>query len=166
MAEKRLSEIDEATTTQNTDLVEIAQDDGFGAYVSKKIEFGNFIPTSAKSGAFGITIDAGTSIITTGLKNWVTIPYDCTIASWQLLADISGSIVIDLWKDTLANYPPDASDSITASAKPTLSSQTSNSSSTLTGWTTSVSAGDVVAFNVDSVTDIHKITLTIGVLKA
>jgi len=165
MAEKRMTELDEATASQETDLLDISQDDGLGGFVSKKITVGNLIPDSAKIGAFGITIDAGTSVITTGLKNWVTIPYDCTITGWQLLADTSGSIVIDLWKDTLVNYPPDVSDTITASAKPTLSSQTSTSSSTLTGWTTSVTAGDVVSFNVDSVTNIHKVTLTIGVLK-
>ena len=32
----------------------------------------------------------------------------------------SGSIVIDVWKDTYANFPPIVADTITASAKPTL----------------------------------------------
>src|SRR5262245_18801188 len=75
-----------------------------------------------------------------------------TIVGWTLLADQSGSLVVDIWKDTYANYPPTGADSITASAKPTISTATKAQSGTLTGWTTSVSAGDVLRFNVDSVT--------------
>ena len=67
MAEKRLSELDAITTTQDTDLVELSQDDGVGGFVSKKIMVGNLIPTSAKTGAFGITIDGGAAILTTGV---------------------------------------------------------------------------------------------------
>lgn len=165
MAEKRLSELDVITTTQSTDLVELAQDNGVGGFVSKKITVGNIIPSSAKVGAFGITIDGGATVLTTGLKNWVSIPFACTITSWRLLADVSGSIVIDVWKDTQANFPPTVGDRIAGSEKPTLSSQTNSSDTNLTTWTTSVAAGDVVAFNVDSVSNIHKVTLTIGVIK-
>ena len=58
----------------------------------------------------------------------------------------SGSIVIDVWKDTYANFPPTVADTITASAKPTLSSATKSDDTTLTGWTTAVTAGDVFGF--------------------
>jgi hypothetical protein len=81
------------------------------------------------------------------------------------LADVSGSITIDVWKGTQANFPPTVTDSIAGSEKPTLSSQTNSSDANLTTWSISVAAGDVVAFNVDSVTNIHKVTLTIGVIK-
>lgn len=165
MAEKRLSELDAITTTQSTDLVEIAQDNGMGGFVSKKITFENFIPSSTKVGCFGITIDGGTTVLTTGLKNWVSIPFACTITNWSILADVSGSIVIDIWKNIQANFPPTVTDSIAGTEKPTLSSQTNNSDSNLTTWTTTVSAGDVIAFNVDSVSGVHKVTLTIGVIK-
>lgn len=165
MAEKRLSELDAITTTQNTDLVELSQDDGVGGFVSKKITVGNLMPSSAKAGAFGITIDGGATVLTTGLKNWVSIPFPCTIRNWSLLADASGSIVIDVWKNTQSNFPPTVSDSIAGSEKPNLSSQTNNSDNSLTTWATSVSAGDIIAFNIDSVSGIHKVTLTIGVIK-
>ena len=112
-------------------------------------------------GAITVNIDGGGSAITTGLKGYVTVPYGMTITSWTLLADQSGSIVVDVWKDTYANYPPLVADTITASAKPTLSSVIKNTSSTLTGWTTTVTAGDILAFNVDSATTVTKVTLLI-----
>jgi hypothetical protein len=116
-------------------------------------------PVIARS--FGITIDGGGSIISTGVQGDVVIPYPMTISSWTLIADQVGSIVIDVWKDTYTNYPATQSDSITGSAKPTLSSSIKNQSSTLTGWTTNVNSGDIIRFNVDSVSTITKATLVI-----
>ena len=81
----------------------------------------------------------------------------------SLLADAAGSIVLDLWKDTYANAPPTVADTITASAKPTLSTVVKNESSTLTGWTTSCAAGDVIRGNVDSTSGLTRATLILEV---
>lgn len=102
----------------------------------------------------GLVIDGAGSTISTGIKGYVRFPSAGTIVSATLLsidsAPIAGSIVIDIWKDTLANWPPTVADTITASAKPTLSTATSYEDTTLTGWTTAVAAGDVFGFKVDS----------------
>lgn len=123
------------------------------------------VNTNVAIGSFGITIDGGGSAITTGLKGDLTVPFACTINSATMMADQSGSIVVDVWKDTYANYPPTVADTITASAKPTISSATKSQDNTLTGWTTSVSAGDTIRFNVDSVTTITRATLSIKCTK-
>ena len=73
------------------------------------------------------------------------------VLGWYIIGDTTGSIVVDIWKDTFANYPPTVGDTITGTEKPTLSSQNKNSDLTLTTWNTSVLAGDVVRFKVDSV---------------
>lgn len=113
----------------------------------------------------GITIDGGGSPITTGIKGDLRIPFDCTITKATVLADQSGSIVIDVWKDTYANYPPTAADSITASAKPTLSSAVKSEDSTLTGWTTSITAGQTLRFNVDSASTVTRVNLQLDVTR-
>jgi hypothetical protein len=110
---------------------------------------------------FGITIDGGGSAITTGVKGYVRFPYACTITKHTLLADQSGSLVIDMWKDTYANYPPTVADTITASAKPTLSTAIKAEDSTLTGWTKTVTAGDVFGFSVDSATTVTRAHLIV-----
>lgn len=117
--------------------------------------------TTAVKKSFGITIDGGGSAITTGVKGYVTVPYTGTITQWTLLADQSGSIVIDVWKDTYANYPPTVADTIAGSEKPTLSSATKNQDTNLTTWTTAVTAGDVVGFKVDSASTVTRVTLII-----
>lgn len=110
-----------------------------------------------------LVIDGGGSAITTGVKGYVSVPVACTITKARLLADQSGSIVIDVWRDTYANYPPTVADTITAAAKPTLSSAIKSEDSTLTGWTTSISAGDVFGFNVDSATTVTRVILELTV---
>lgn len=107
-----------------------------------------------------IDIDGGGATITTGAKGVLgPFPWDVDITGWTLLADQSGSIVIDIWKDTYANYPPTDADSITASAPPTISSAVKGQSTTLTGWTVRVEAGRILRFNVDSVTSLQWVQL-------
>ncbi len=120
---------------------------------------------ASKIGSIEVVIDGGGSTITTGIKVDVEVPFACTINRVTMLADQSGSIVVDIWKDTYANYPPVVGDSITASAKPTITTATKSQDATLTGWTTSVSAGDTMRFNVDSATTIQRLTLSLKVTK-
>lgn len=110
-------------------------------------------------------IDGGGSVITTGVKGDIYFDFGCTINQVTLLADQSGSIVIDIWKDTYANYPPTVADTITASAKPTLSSAAKSQDSTLTGWTTSISAGQSLRFNVDSITTCTRVAIILKVTR-
>lgn len=108
-------------------------------------------------------IDGGGAAITSGIKGDLRIDFACEIVGVALLADQSGSIVVDLWKDTFANFPPTNADSICASAKPTLSSQNKIEDTTLTGWTKTINAGDILRVNVDSATTIQRVTIAIKV---
>lgn len=117
-------------------------------------------------GAIILTLSGNGSVLTTGLKYGVQIPYAGTITGWTLVGeDASGSIVLDLWKDSYANFPPVVGDSITASAKPTISAARKATSSTLTGWTTSFAAGDWVYVNVDSVSTFKWVQLILSTTK-
>ena len=111
-------------------------------------------------------IDGGGSAITTGQKGHLEIPFACTIQQVTMLADVSGSIVVDIWKDTYANFPPIDADSITAAAPPTITTAQKSQDSTLTDWTTAIAAGDILAFNVDSATTITRVTISLKVAKS
>lgn len=111
-------------------------------------------------------IDGGGSAITTGIKGDIVIPYNCTITSVTLLADLSGNIVIDIWKDTYTNFAPTVADTITASAKPTLSVGIKYQDSTLTGWTKSLTEGDILRINVDSCATMTRCALILAVTKS
>jgi hypothetical protein len=114
--------------------------------------------------AIEFTIDGGGSTITTGVKGDLEIPFDCVIDRATLLADQSGSIVVNVWADVFANYPPTVADKITASAPPTITTATNSQDSTLTGWSKFIAAGTTLRFNVDSVTTIQRVTLSLRVI--
>jgi len=72
-------------------------------------------------GGIVFIIDGGGSAITPGEKGHLEIPFKCEIQRVTMLADQSGSIVVDIWKDTYANFPPTDADSITSATPPTIS---------------------------------------------
>jgi hypothetical protein len=105
----------------------------------------------------GVSIDGGGTAITTGTKGYVEVPYSGTITEWKIIADLSGSAVFDVWKSNAAI--PTNANTITASAKPTLTTAQRATSTTLTGWTTTVSTNDVFGFEVESASTITKAVL-------
>ena len=124
-----------------------------------------FTSTGVTLGSFGITIDGSGSSITPGLKNYLSLPYNGYITGYVIIGDQSGSTSIDIWKDNYGSFPPTSGDSITGGNYPSLSSQQINQDTTLSGWTTNFSVGDIIAFNVLSASTITKINLTINVIK-
>lgn len=111
-------------------------------------------------------IDGGGAAIATGTKGMIVVDFAGVLEAATLLADQSGAIVIDVWKTTYAGAPPTAANSICASAKPSLSSAQKSRDTTLTGWTTTIAAGDVLRFSVDSASAVQRVTLALTVRRA
>lgn len=107
----------------------------------------------------------GGSAIGTGIYQDMLVPFSCVITKATLLADQTGSIVVDIWKNLYSVFPPTVAGTITAAAKPTLSSEVKSQDSTLTGWTTAITAGDILRFNVDSATTVTRVLLQLEVTK-
>jgi hypothetical protein len=119
------------------------------------------VPTKTITTSVSFMIDGGGAAIATGTKGVVTIPFAGTITEWQVLADQSGLIQLDIWKDALANYPPTVADTITGTDKPRITAGSKGGSTALTGWTKAVSYGDILRYNVDSATTIQRVTVTL-----
>jgi len=112
-----------------------------------------------------MTIDGGGGTPTTGVKGNIFVPWVSTITRVTLLADISGSAVIDIWMIAYGSYPPTVSNSITASDLPTLSSAIKYQDSTLTGWTTAVPALSTLRFNLNSASTLTQVVLILEMTK-
>ena len=117
--------------------------------------------TSAMYAAIGITIDGGGAAISTGVKGYIRIPYDMTVTGLDIVADQSGSIVVDVWYDSYANFPPTVADTIAGSEKPTLSSAQKNQDTSLTTWTTALLRSRYLGFNVDSASTVTRVHVQI-----
>lgn len=111
---------------------------------------------SAAAGVeFEITVErVGSVAITTGIKADEYIDWDFEIYGWVIQCDQSTNQVWDIWAKAFAqDSPPTVTNTITASAKPTLTANQQKKSATLTGWTktfTAGTAGTALRFNLDS----------------
>lgn len=110
--------------------------------------------------------DGGGVALSTGLKGSIIVPFDCTIDSWTLVGSPSGSVTVDIWKSSLAAYPPNAGNSICGGAKPALSSSQKATSSALGAWDTAIAEGDVLSFNIDSAASITLASIALKVTRA
>lgn len=136
---------------------------GTGSSPQARVE----VTASVLEAAIEFPIGDRTNVVTTGEKGYAEVPFDCTLSAVRLFADASGSVVVDIWKDTYANFPPAVADTIIGGGgtKPTLSSARNSENTTLTGYTTSWSKGDILAFNVDSASTIKYVLVSLLLTK-
>ena len=89
---------------------------------------------------FGITVDGGGAVLTTGSKGFVTVPYDCTILNWYLAADQAGDVVIDVKRS--------GASIVGQGNAPTLTSAQSNNEAASAWASIAITAGDILEFVV------------------
>lgn len=137
------------------------------------INTGGVVPTPSGGGtqpptqypsritAFYLTIDGGGSTPGTGVKGQFDVPTNCTLLSWVLTADQSGSAVVDVLRSTYSGFP--TTSSIAGTDKPTLTSAQKNENlGPLSLWTsTALSTGDQLQFNLNSATTVQRLNLTL-----
>lgn len=107
-------------------------------------------------------IDGGGVAIASGVKGDLEIPSACTITKATALADQNGTLVVSIWKDTYANFPPLVGDNITAGAPITIVAGNAKiQDAVLTGWNKTINSGDILRYNVDSCTSITRVTISL-----
>lgn len=154
MANKKISQLTNGNPAQGSDEIPINRG---GA--NFKITVDNLTRTAA----IQYVIDGGGSTPSTGAKGQISLPIGCTLTGWVITSDVSGSAVVDVLRSTYSGFPGSLA-SIAGSAKPTLSSAQKNENLTLTGWgSTAINAGDILQFNLNSVTTVTRINITINV---
>jgi len=105
-------------------------------------------------------IDGGGIPIAAGIKGDLVIPFACIINEAVLVADQIGNTVVDVWKSDYAGFPPTGANSITAATPPTLASTLKYDDTILSGWITTIAAGDILRYNVNSAASVQRMTLS------
>jgi hypothetical protein len=124
-------------------------------------------PTSSnviEYGSFGITIDAGSSIIGTGSKGYVTMPYGGTIDSWDMVSNVTGNIQVDLKKSTYSNFPNTTS--VTSGNYIGMTNSQKETDTSIIGWTKTFSENDVFEFVVISAATMSRSNIVIKTIKS
>lgn len=94
------------------------------------------------------------------------VPFDMTLDEldeWVISCSVSCSVVVDVQRATVA--APTTFNSIAASAKPTLSADTYNTGA-MTGWSTSLLAGERVRLVVETASGTNRVQVMIPTEKA
>jgi hypothetical protein len=102
------------------------------------------------------------SVLTTGYTRYYVVPYSTTITGWSILATgTSPTATIDIWKVSYGTSLPIVSNTILGT-KPALSTGNVIRATNTTGFnSTSLTAGDVVGFNIDATTNALTLIFTL-----
>ena len=112
----------------------------------------------------GAVFDGASSNLASGAFVDVPIPYACTVILTEMLLSPSGSLVVATSKATYAAYP--VFTPIDGTAPITVASAVKSQNSVLTGWTTSLAAGDILRFTISTITPlVNKATVLLKVQK-
>lgn len=162
---RKLSEL---IADPNTVLVVLAGVDYFMVYDTSESIDTRKVKVITKTNALGqftvpMMFGDGVNVITTSpaIQGIVRLPVACSVASWEIVADVEGSIVVDVWKAPYADLPATNADSIAGSEKITLSDAQKNQDLALDTWTTQCLAGDYLYFEVESAATIKFAALTL-----
>ena len=131
---------------------------------------GNTGPTGP-SQLIGIewVLDGFNATLAAGSVTYLEMPVNCTIQQGTIIANTSGSCVIDIRKAAYVNVNtpsiPGASESICGGAPLTISANNKMQDATLPGWTKSLNAGDIVAAYVLSCSGITQVTVSLKAVR-
>lgn len=112
--------------------------------------------------AIEFIIDGAGSTITTGDKGYLEIPFSATLTRWTILADQVGSANVMIEKAPYAAFPPVAANSIN-NAGFTLSTQNKNQGTLFEVNT--ITAGDILAYEVISASAVTRLTVSLRATK-
>ena len=124
---------------------------------------------SLVSGLEFIISNLGSTLIT-GVQPYLTVPYASTITAATMVCAPTGSLTVDIWRCSYAQYDggvthPVVADSITG-GNPLLIPSDSKTTSTLANWNTSLNQGDILAFNISSAASATEATITLYLNRA
>jgi hypothetical protein len=177
MADEPISVLPPAISVNINDLLLISQATGnpSAPWVSKRVTInqvaGLSTLTTATAIEFIIKSNPGYAI-NTGLAGYLVAPFGGNILSATLLANITGSLTVNIWRCSNSQFDagithPVAADTICGGSPPAIVSGVIYNSPNVNGWNTAFSPGDVFAFNVDSASgSISQATLSLNVTKS
>lgn len=90
-----------------------------------------------------------------------SLGYGCEVESWSLYGNVVGSIELDIWRGTHAEWPHSDGESIVGGNYPALVGAEKARDTVLAGWTTAIGEDDTLTIHKRSSTYIDKATLVL-----
>ncbi len=122
----------------------------------------NAAATATQTHTVTFVVDGAGTVLTTGTKNPIKVPYGGTLAGWTMMCSPSGSVTADVFRAANAAGLPVTSIVGGAGVKPAIATNVENSSTSFTNWTsTTITAKDNLAISLSGVTAATYMELTL-----
>lgn len=115
------------------------------------------------SGAINaVFVAASGALIASGAILDIVVPFNCTLTGYTLLPNTTGSVIVEAWKDTYANFPPTAADTMFSGGM-VLSSAAKAQDNTLSTWNKTINTNDIIRLNVSGAsTTLSQVTVVLN----
>ncbi len=146
-----------------TSLAQHVADATHNGYLSSAdwVRFNN-ATAFAQTHTVTFVVDGAGTVLTTGTKNPIKVPYGGTLAGWTMMCSPSGSVTADVFRAANAAGLPVTSIVGGAGVKPAVATNVENSSTSFTNWTsTTITAKDNLAISLSGVTAVTYMELTL-----
>lgn len=97
-------------------------------------------------------------VISTGNKGWLRVPVAATISTWHVMADVVGSITIDILR---ANDAVPSSSMVGAGTKPNLTASQFTEAAPASWTSTTLASSDWLTFDVTAATTVTLVTIVL-----
>jgi hypothetical protein len=145
--------IEDYTTSTNNIIFTIAPNPGDDVFIIA------LATTADLTRTINYVIDSGSIAMLAGNKGSVTLDVSGVIESLVILSDQRGDLTLDIKKSTYSTFP--AFTSIVGGVYPQMLNSRKVRDDNLSGWNTSLVAGDILTFDVIAVNNINRFLVSL-----
>jgi hypothetical protein len=122
------------------------------------------LASNLKTGSCGVTFDGGGQVVQTKIA-YVQMPYNGTLGAWFMVADQPGACTITVSKGTFGIFPTSSLVYETPPAIPATNQRALAALPPYNSGMATVTAGDVLKFEISAITSITWVNLSISIAK-
>jgi hypothetical protein len=153
--------INTALELANTEKLEVGNTSEYVLITQNNIVFSNNTRAVrnteldlVKTIGFSYAISGGSSALTAGPKGFIEVPYDMSLSNVTILANVSGNINVSVYRGTYSQFPNINASGMLVRANLSLGFKVTQPTSN------TLNAGEILVFNVDSVTNTNHATIS------
>ena len=151
-------------TSSSNSIGELTGDVTAGPASSPSQSVAATVKANLKVGSCGVTFDGGGQVVQNKTA-YVQMPYNGTLTSWSMVADQGGNCTITVSKGTFTGFPTFSTVYATAPAITSPNQKASVALPTYNAGMATVTAGDVLKFDISGVSTITWVNLSISITK-
>lgn len=145
--------IEDYTTSTNNIIFTVAPNPGDDVFIIA------LATTADLTRTINYVIDSGSIAMIPGNKGSVTLDVSGIIESLVILSDQQGNLTLDIKKSNYSTFPTFSS--IVGGVYPQMTNSRKIRDDNLTGWDTSLIAGDILTFDVVAVNNINRFLISL-----